>query len=190
MDDPFRVAVLDRLADRHEQFQPLPGGESLPVAVLDDRQPLHQLHDEVRPAALGGTGVEHPGDIRGSIKASACRSASNRAMTSRESIPGLITFTATLQGPAQLLGDEHEPHSALADLFHQLVRADRAAHAFGHRLEIDRGGGIQEASHAGMRGEQTLNVLPDLGVWTGGVQIGGATPGLYGGRARRRRSIR
>ena len=35
------------------------------VAVLGDRHALHQVHHEVRPAALSVVpGVEHPGDVR------------------------------------------------------------------------------------------------------------------------------
>ena len=50
VDDALLVGVLDRLADRDEQLQPLPRGEPVLVAVLGDRHALDQLHDEVRPA--------------------------------------------------------------------------------------------------------------------------------------------
>ena len=33
------------------------------VAVPGDRDALDQLHDEVRPARVGGAGVEDPGDV-------------------------------------------------------------------------------------------------------------------------------
>ena len=60
---PLLVGVLHRLADREEQFQPLAGRELLLVAVVGDRDALDQLHHEVGPAAVGGAGVEHPGDV-------------------------------------------------------------------------------------------------------------------------------
>ena len=63
MDDPLLVRVLHRLADRHEQLQPLARRQLIVVAVLGDRHALDQLHDEVRPAGLGGAGVEDPGDV-------------------------------------------------------------------------------------------------------------------------------
>ena len=40
------------------------GRELVLVAVLGDRDALDQLHDEVRPARVGGACVEHPGDVR------------------------------------------------------------------------------------------------------------------------------
>ena len=61
-----------------------------------------------------------------SISARACRSASKRAMTWRLSMPGLMTFRATLRRTGcGLLGHVDGAHAPLADLLQQLVRADR-----------------------------------------------------------------
>ena len=69
-----------------------------------------------------------------SIIASACRSASNRAMTWRVSMPGLMIFRATLRRTgSSLLGHVDDAHAPFADLLEQLVRADDRAGAF-HRL--------------------------------------------------------
>ena len=96
MDDPLLVGVLHRLADRHEQLQAGPDREPQAVAVLGDRLPAHQLHHEERLAGLGGAAVVDAGDVgvvhQGQPPA---RSASNRASTARESIPTLISLSAT-----------------------------------------------------------------------------------------------
>ena len=57
------VGVLHRLADRHEQLQPLARRQAVVVAVLRDRHALDQLHDEEGPAVLRRPGVEDPGDV-------------------------------------------------------------------------------------------------------------------------------
>ena len=50
VDDALLMGVLHRLADRHEQLQPLPRRQVVLVAELGDRHALDQLHHEVRPA--------------------------------------------------------------------------------------------------------------------------------------------
>ena len=70
-----------------------------------------------------------------SIRARACRSASKRAMTCRESMPGLMSLTATQAlDRLGLLGHPDRAHAAFADLLQQLVGADLRAGALGGRL--------------------------------------------------------
>ena len=58
-----------------------------------------------------------------SIRASACRSASKRAMTCRESIPGLIDLESDAAPQRlRLLGEVHDAKTAFAELLNQLVR--------------------------------------------------------------------
>src|SRR5216110_597646 len=66
-----------------------------------------------------------------SIIASACRSASKRAMTCRLSMPALMILNATLLDGLSLFGRPDDAHAALADLLQQLVRADDRAATFG-----------------------------------------------------------
>ena len=63
VDDPLLVCVLYRMANIHEQIQPLLGGQSLLIAVLGDGYAGHVLHSEVRPALLRGPGVEDLGHV-------------------------------------------------------------------------------------------------------------------------------
>ena len=81
-----------------------------------------------------------------SIKASACRSASNRASTVRESMPILISFSATMPAHrGRLLGEVDRAHPPLAEDFEQLVAAGdhlprhESAGSVGPRGARDRG---------------------------------------------------
>ena len=124
---PFWWACWTAWQTGDEQLQPLPRGELVLVAVLGDRDALDQLHHEVRAGRPAVAPASSTLAMFGwSIRASACRSASNRATTCRVSIPGLITFRATCRRTGSvLLGHEDDAHPALADLLQQLVRADR-----------------------------------------------------------------
>ena len=58
------MGVLDRLAHRDEQFEPLRGRQPAGIAELCDRRPLHQFHHEVRSPIRRGTCVEYLRNIR------------------------------------------------------------------------------------------------------------------------------
>ena len=94
------------------------------VAVLGDRDAFDQLHDEVRPARYPVVPASSTLAMFGwSISASACRSASKRAITCRVSMPGLMIFERH-HAPhgLRLLGHEDHAHAPFADL---LARACR-----------------------------------------------------------------
>ncbi len=125
VDDPLLVGVLHRLADGDEQLQPGRDRQPVAVAILGDRHALDQLHHEER---LAGSSVVPPSKTRAmfgwSISASACRSASNRASTASESIPILISLSATcrLTG-SRLLGAVDRAHPPFAENLAQRVPA-------------------------------------------------------------------
>ena len=48
VNDALLMGVLNRVADRHEQFQPLSRCQVIVVAVLGDGDAVDQFHDEVR----------------------------------------------------------------------------------------------------------------------------------------------
>lgn len=58
------VRMLHRLADGDEELEPRARGEPVFIAIVRDRGPAHQLHHEVRAAALRDTAVEDPRDAR------------------------------------------------------------------------------------------------------------------------------
>ena len=72
-----------------------------------------------------------------SIRARACRSASKRAMTCRESMPALMNLSGDQALDRRgLLGHPDGAHAALADRLDELVRADHRAGALRGRLVI------------------------------------------------------
>ena len=136
VDDPLLVGVLDRLADGDEELQPLAGRQPGLVAVIRDRDALHQLHDEVGTAGVGGAGVEDPGDV-GVIH------HRQRLPLGLEPGDDLGVVHARLdeleRDPATdrplLLGHVDDAEAPLADRLEDLVRSDpRAEH-------LDRRGG-------------------------------------------------
>ena len=58
-----RMVVAHEIRDGQE-LQSFANGEPFLVAVLGDRLPLNQLHDEVRTAVLRCACVEHLGNVR------------------------------------------------------------------------------------------------------------------------------
>ena len=97
VNDPFLVCVLNCLADKLEKLEPLSERSTIAIALFRDGDAVDELHDKEGTTELGRAGVEELGD-RGMVhEASACRSASNRAMNWAESIPGLITLSAAVR---------------------------------------------------------------------------------------------
>ncbi len=98
MDDPFLVGVLNGLADRREQFQPLVEVSSCCiVAKLRDRDPLDQFHHKVGPAGLSGTGVEYLGDVGMVHHRQSLPFGFKAGDDLPVSMPGLMIFSATLR---------------------------------------------------------------------------------------------
>ena len=121
---PFWCGVLHRLADRHEQLQPLAGRQAVVVAVLGDRDALDQLHDEERAAVLGRPGVEDLGDVRVVHQ----RQRLPLRLEARHHLPAVHPRLDELDGDQALdrlglLGHPDGAHAALADLFQQLEPA-------------------------------------------------------------------
>ena len=73
------------------------GGELLLVAVLGDRDALDQLHHEVRPAALGGAGIEDAGDVGMVHQRQGLPLGLEAGDHLAVSMPGLMIFSATLR---------------------------------------------------------------------------------------------
>ncbi len=139
MDDPLEVGVLHRVAQRHEQLQPLLRAKALLVAVVGDRHPAAKLHHEVGLAAGGGAGVEHAGNV-GVVHQ---RQRLAFRFETRDDVPRVHARLDDLERDPSLdrlvlLGEEDDAHAALADRLQQPVRADRRARPFSDR-PIDGG---------------------------------------------------
>ena len=95
-----------------------------------------------------------------SIRARACRSASNRASTWRLSMPALMILSATMRRTGcGLLGHVDRAHAPFADRLQQLVGADDRAGQLGRRgaeVTDERRGG------SGRRFEEAAGVVVDL----------------------------
>ena len=131
---PLWWRVLDRPAHGDEELEPLPGGEPLAVAVLVDRDAVDQLHDEERPAAVGGAGVEDPRDVRVVHQGQGLA----LGLEAGDDLLGVHARLDDLERDlamdrALLLGEEDDAHAALAELADDRVGADARAGPLGDR---------------------------------------------------------
>ncbi len=131
MDDPLLVRVLDGMANRQEQFQPLAGCELVLVAILRDRLALDQLHYEKRPAAFGRASIDHSGDIRMIHQ----RQGLLFRLEAGDHLAGVHARLDDLERDfaadrLALLGHIDHPHAPFADFLQQFVRADLRAGLF------------------------------------------------------------
>ena len=113
----FLMRVLDSLADRNEQLEPLSRRELGLVAELHQRQAVDQFHHEERLTAGRQAAVEHTGDV-GMIHH---RQGLPFLLEPRQHRPGIHAGLDQLQRDFAidrfgLLGDPDLAHSAFADL--------------------------------------------------------------------------
>jgi hypothetical protein len=141
VNDPLLMGVLDRLADRHEQLQPLARGQGVVVAILGDRHAVNQLHDEIRQTGLRGSGVEDAGDVDMIHHGQGLPFSLEAGDDLTAVHPRLDHLDGDLPlDRMHLLCHEDGAHPALADLLQQLVRTDQGAGSFRRagRIEGDR----------------------------------------------------
>ena len=79
------------------KFQPLARRQLVLVAVFGDRDAADQFHHEVRPAGVGGAGVEHSGDVRMVHHGQRLPLGLEPGDDLGVSMPGLMTLSATLR---------------------------------------------------------------------------------------------
>ena len=118
-----------------------------------------------------------------SIIASACRSASKRAITCRVSMPGLMILSATVRWIGSVCSAMNTtPMPAFADLLQQLVGPDDRAGAFGDRRLVDRGrmaAIAMNGAHRLMGFEELVDPCPQIGIVSADfVQVGRPLVGL------------
>ena len=139
MDDPLQMSVLDGLADRHEQLQPLPRVQLLFVAELGDRNAFDQFHHEVGPAGVRRSSVENLGDV-------GMRHHRQRLPLRFEAGDDFLRVHPRLDDLQRdlaadgflLLGDVDDSHPSFAQLLADFVGADLRAGAFDRRRARDR----------------------------------------------------
>ena len=128
MDNALLVRVLERMADVDEELEAVARRQVVRIAVLADRNPAHQLHDEVRPPRLGRARVKDLRDPRVIHH----RQRLALGLEARDhfacvSMPGLMIFErhfATEPG-AGLLSHVDHAKAAFADLLQQLEVPDQ-----------------------------------------------------------------
>jgi len=181
VDDPLLVRVLHGAADQHEQLQPIPNREPLAVAVLGDGHAVHQLHDEVGPARSRDTAIEDLGDV-GVIHH---RERLPLRLEPGDNLlrvhPRLDDLQGDLAADGQrLLGDVDDAHAPLADLLHQLVRADGRTWRLRFVVERDirsERGLVEEAACLDVGGQESghpaeQRVVPIAGLLQASVPLG------------------
>ena len=186
VDEPFLVGVVDGRADVHEEPEPLVAPEQVLVAKPGDRDAGHQLHREVGPAGRGGSGIQHPRDIR--VLHPRQRLALRRE--AREHLFGVHAGLDDLHGdPAAdrrlLLGHPDHAKPAFPDFLKQLVGADPLA-----RLPRRRGDARSPSCQFGEKRVRPLGIRKpflDLGAERGiipALRVEKTLP-LFGGQLQR-----
>ena len=140
MDHPLGVGVLDRVADGHEQFQPLPRGQAVVVTELGDRDALDQLHHEERSSIERDPRVVDLGDVRVVHEGQGLA----LGLEPGQHLPGIHPRLDQLDGHGALdrlglLGHPDRAHAPFADRFQELVSiSDHQAGGFGRHENCAR----------------------------------------------------
>jgi hypothetical protein len=140
-DNLLLVGMLDRLADRHEQLQPLAGGQAAFVGVPGDGRSLDLLHHEVGPAALRGAAIEDTGNVRVAQDGQSLMFGFEVG----DNLDGVYAGIDELEGDplAQglvMVGHPDGAHADLANLLQELVWGEMSAGTFSAAGLINDGG--------------------------------------------------
>ncbi len=139
------------------------------VAVVGDRHARDQLHDEVRSAGLGGTGVEDLGDV-GVVHQG---QGLPLGLEAGDDLPRVHAELDDLQRHLAadrllLLGHVDDAEASLADSFQQFVAADRLARFCARRRSVQRIDlqlrRFEKTARPRMGRQQPLDAITKLGV--------------------------
>src|ERR1035441_7785851 len=177
MNDPLLMCVLDSLTNLNKEVEALAGGKSLFITVVRDFDTTHQFHDEVRSASVGGSGIQHLGDIRMIHQ----RQGLAFGLETRDHLLGIHAQFDDLERHApthrfRLLRHIDDPTAAFANLLKELVAANSVARFFGGHLagrndpNCGSGRGVWSGSQTQLK--QTGNTMPTRTI---GWQFGAAT---------------
>ena len=163
------------------------------ITVVGDRHTADQLHHEVGAAGGGASRVEHAGDIRVIHQGQSLA----LGLEPSDHVAGIHPRLQDLERDLAtdrlgLVGDENQPESALADLFHQPIRPDPVTDFRWRRASVGR---VVIAGHrqvgrlpveqvvGGMSREQRLDFAPERRVpRTGFFQVGRPVVGARNGQ--------
>ena len=62
-DDSLLMSVISSRANIGKQLQALIDVQAVPIAIISDPQPLHELHDKVGSSFAGRAGIKDASDI-------------------------------------------------------------------------------------------------------------------------------
>ncbi len=165
--------------------KPFARGEIVLVAVVGDADALHQFHDKERPPFVGGTGVQHLGDVRMIHQ----RQRLSLGLESGDDLFGVHAELDDLERDAAadgllLLRHIHHAATAIADFLEDLVAANAVAGLFGKRFDqrqvrrrsrFDGHIRIERGASLLVRLQQCFDALPQYHVACAGtLQVGGA----------------
>ncbi len=126
--DQVAVGILDRRADVQHQPQTLSHRETVPVAILVDREAFHVLQHQIRKPLVRRASVVEPGDVR------VLQTGENLALHQKaaQQVAGVESGADDLHRDAPFkrlvaaLGEQHGAHAAPADHVQQAVRTKPA----------------------------------------------------------------
>jgi hypothetical protein len=168
VDDGLLVGVLEPFAHLHEQLEPGPRAQPLPVAVVGDGHAVHVLHDEERTAVLRGARIEDARDV-GMVHH---RERLALRLEPRDDLLRLQSAAHDLQRDppadrAQLVSQVDLAHPALADLLERPVVTDLVRDLRGRR-RVAEGRGLS-CRRGRLVVEQRLQMAEQLAIFAAGI---------------------
>ncbi len=131
------VGVLHRLADRHEQLQPLARRQLGIVAIFVMRHALDQLHHKIGAAVVADAGIENLGDVGMVHQGQRLPLLLEAGQHTSESRPGRMTLTAMRRCTGAVWSaTQTSPMPPSPSFWRSLIAAGENA----ARLESRRGG--------------------------------------------------
>ena len=181
VDNSLLVGVLNSLANQNKELQTFSSHHIALIAEVRDRNATDQLHNEVRPARLGCSGVEDLSDV-GMVHD---RQRLAFGLESGDDLLGIHPRLDDLQSHLAanrllLFGHEDHAKTAFADLLQEFVAADNGAGALGDGW--GEGGvnalrrRLQKAARIRVRPKEDLHSLPQIGVTSADSVQKGVTP--------------
>ena len=136
VNDSFLVGVMQRAAYLDEEIDAGPDSKAVLVGEFEDLNPFHQFHDQERTSSIGGTCVQHFGDVRVIHH----RQHLAFRFETGQKVRGIHAHFEDLDRNLavdvfRLASDPNRSPSALSNAFEQLIASDLVAGAFVRRSD-------------------------------------------------------